>query len=163
MRQSFPIQRHTWLEPAWPRSPLHKCAFCPFPTCLPQLHLPPSLHLLHQHPNLKLHPRSPQGQEDLGEAKAGRSHSIPTWKRCRDSQLTLLEAEEDSRAAAFLAMALLMDLRIIFSLLLAREHFSAREALWILCGAPTPLRRRNLDFSAALLLGESWKSCISRP
>lgn len=91
------------------------------------------------------------------------SRSIPTWKQCRDSQLTLLEAEEDSLDAAFLATALLMDLRIMFSLLLAREHFCAREARRLLRGAPSPLRRHVLDFSVALLLGESWKSRASRP
>lgn len=157
MQQSLPVQRHTWLEPAWPRSPFHNRAFCPLPACAPQLHPP------QQNPGLKLRPRSPQGQGDLGEPEPGMSRSTPAWKRCRDSQLTLLEAEEDSRAAAFLAMALPMDLRIMFSLLLAREHFAAREALWLLRGAPTPLRRRVLDFSVALLPGESWKSSVSRP
>lgn len=60
-------------------------------------------------------------------------------------------------------MALPMDLRFMFSLLLAREHFSAKEALWLFREAPTPLRWRILDFFVALLQEESWKSNVSRP
>lgn len=80
-------------------------------------------------------------------------------------QLTLLEAEEDSCAAAFFAMALLIDLRIMLSLLLAREYFSAKEVLWLLWVPPTQLRRperRVLDVTTVILLLESWRSTFSR-
>lgn len=81
-------------------------------------------------------------------------------------QLTLLEAEEDSRAAALLATALPLALRLLLALRLARERRLARDAPRPAAGALSELRRlqqrRAPGPSAAAWLSEPGRSSSPR-